>query len=182
MTYKDAWNLIKSDYQRYKDLIPPPNKKAHTKNRYLCAINIYIHERGFVYTFWLRLASVKSYLRPFFWLVYHHLSSKYGIQISTRTHIGRGLYIGHGIGIVINQSAYIDDNVSLSQFLTIGSNKGKAAIIGNGVYIGPSVCLVENVEIGDNAIIGAGSVVTHNVPDNAVAVGVPAKIIKINRL
>lgn len=87
-------------------------------------IMICVHERGFVYLFWLRLTQVKSPLKPFFWLIYHHLSSKYGIQISTRTPIGPGLYIGHGVGIVINASAKIGKNVTLSQFLYYIEYKG----------------------------------------------------------
>lgn len=67
---------------------------------------------------------MKGPIRPFFWLAYHHLSSKYGIQISTRTPIGSGLYIGHGVGIVINASAKIGKNVTLSQFLYYIEYKG----------------------------------------------------------
>lgn len=106
------------------------------------------------------------------------MSSKYGIQISTNTNIGSGLYIGHGCGIIINPTAKIGKNVSLSQFLTIGSQKGKAATIEDNVYIGPSVCLVEDVIIGHDSQIGAGSVVTKNIPPFSVAVGIPAKVIK----
>lgn len=67
---------------------------------------------------------MKSPLKPLFWLIYHHLSSKYGIQISTRTHICPGLYVGHGVGIVINASAKIGKNVTLSQFLYYIEYKG----------------------------------------------------------
>ena len=102
---------------------------------------------------------------------------KYGLQISPQTSIGYGLYLGHGIGIVIHPSAKIGNNCNLSQFTTIGSNEGKAAIIGNAVYIGPSVCVVENVTISDNVTIGAGAVVTKDIPENATAAGVPAKVL-----
>lgn len=172
MTYKEAFKNIRSDYRRYSELYPNGGGK------WLKFLNIWIHERGFVYIFWLRLTMVRSPLKPFFWLVYHHLSSKYGIQISTRTPIGPGLYIGHGLGVVINASARIGKNVSLSQFLTIGSNKGKAATIEDDVYIAPSVCLVEDVVIGRGSVVGAGSVVTEDVPPLSIVVGVPAKIIK----
>ncbi len=56
--------------------------------------------------------------------------------------------MGHGVGVVINKSAEIGSNVTISQFVTIGSLKGKAATIENNVYIGPSVCLIEDVIIG----------------------------------
>ena len=74
--------------------------------------------------------------------------------------------------------------MSISHFVSIGSNKGKAATIGNNVYIAPNSSIVEDVIIGDNSIIGAGSVVVKDIPENAVAVGVPAKVIKskINRI
>ena len=68
--------------------------------------------------------------------------------------------------------------MSLSQFLTVGSNMGKAATIEDDVYIAPSVCLVEDVVIGRGSVVGAGSVVTEDVPPMSIVVGVPAKIIK----
>lgn len=105
------------------------------------------------------------------------ISRKYGIQIPVETQIGAGLYIGHGIGIVVNRTAVIGRNCNISQFTTIGSNKGKAASIGDNVYIGPGVCIVEDVKIGNNVKIGAGTVVVHDVPDNSTTVGNPNRII-----
>ena len=66
--------------------------------------------------------------------------------------------------IIVNSSAKIGNNCNLSQFTTIGSNHGKAAQIGDNVYIGPGVCIVEDVVIGNNVTIGAGSVVTKDIP------------------
>lgn len=101
----------------------------------------------------------------------------FGLHIPYSTKIGAGLYIGHGIGIVVNPTAILGKNCNISQFVTIGSNKGKAATIGDNVYIGPSVCIVEDVRIGSNVKIGAGSVVINNVPDNSTTVGNPNRII-----
>ena len=131
----------------------------------------------FKYSFWLRLASRKN---PFYLLavlMHNHLSIKYGIQIPRTCKIGYGFYIGHGIGVVINGGTIIGNNVNISQFLSIGSNKGTPAIIGNNVYIGPNVCIVENVNIGDNSTIGAGAVVVKDIPENSTVAGVPAKVI-----
>lgn len=102
------------------------------------------------------------------------------IKIPVNTHIGYGLYMGHGGPIVVNPSTIIGNNVNLSHFTTIGSNEGKNAVIGDNTYIGPSVCIVEDVCIGSNVTIGAGSVVTKDIPDNATAVGNYAKVINYN--
>lgn len=81
----------------------------------------------------------------------------------------------------MNSSATIGNNCNLSQFTTIGANGGaKAATIGDNVYIGPGVCCVDSVVIGNNATIGAGSVVTKNIPDDATAVGNYARVINYN--
>lgn len=106
---------------------------------------------------------------------------KYGIQIPYNTKIGYGFYIGHGVGIIINGRTTIGNNVNISQFLSIGTNKRTPATIGDNVYIGPNVSIVEGVQIGDNVIIGAGSVVIHDIPTNSTVVGTHAKIIGENK-
>lgn len=106
-----------------------------------------------------------------------HYSHKYCNDIGTQTKIGKGFYIGHGMGIVIHYRTIIGDNVNCSQFVNIGSADGKYATIGNNVYIGPHVCIVGGAKIGNNVTIGAGAVVTKDIPDNATAVGVPARVI-----
>lgn len=168
---KKVFEYIQSDYYRYT------GKKASFFLMFLYSLG----NHCFRYCFWLRLASHKNILMPFARLVRASISSRYGILISRKTKIGYDLYIGHGYGIVVNSSAVIGNNCNLSQFTTIGSNEGKAAEIGDNVYIGPNVCLVEHVHVGNNANIGAGAVVTRDIPDNATAVGVPAKVINYDR-
>lgn len=102
------------------------------------------------------------------------------IQIPRDTEVGYGLYIGHGGPVVVNPIAVIGDNCNLSQFVTIGSNSGKAATIGNDVYIGPSACVVEDVSIGSGSTIGAGSVVTKDIPAGATAAGNYARVLNYN--
>lgn len=109
--------------------------------------------------------------------MYKKVSRKYQIDLPIRTKVGFGLYLGHGICMVINGGTVIGNNVNLSQFLNIGINKGTPAIIGDNVYIGPHVSIIEDMIIGNYATIGAGSVVTKNIGENSTAVSVPAKVI-----
>lgn len=134
----------------------------------------------FAYTFWLRLIQKRN---PFYFIakmMHYRLSRKYGIQIPGSCKIGYGFYIGHGVGIIINGKTEIGNNCNISQFLTIGSNYATPAVIGNNVYIGPNVCIVEDVKVSDNVTIGAGSVVVKDIPENATVAGVPAKILNYN--
>lgn len=89
-------------------------------------------------------------------------------------------YIGHNGPVVVNPTAILGNNVNLSQFTTIGAIDGAAAVIGDNVYICPACCLIENVHIGDNVTIGAGTVVTKDIPANATAVGNYAKVVNFN--
>lgn len=95
--------------------------------------------------------------------------------------IGEGFYIGHWGQIFISSQAVIGDNCNISQGVTIGvSNRGDnigAPVIGDRVYIGPGVKIFGKVTIGNDVAIGANAVVTKDIPDNSVAVGIPARVI-----
>lgn len=155
--------------------------KYSNKTSFVAGIKCYLFNSTFRWQVAFRMVNAKSvivkFIGFFLWIINRNRKR---LQISRHTKIGYGLYIGHNGPIVINPSCTIGNNCNLSQFTTIGSNKGKAAIIGNGVYIGPNVCVVEDVKIGDNVTIGAGSVVTKDIPDNATAVGNYAKVIHYN--
>ena len=143
-------------------------------------IKQYLLNRGFRFTFWLRLASASGWWHQLAYPMYVWQKKRSGIIISPHTCIGYGLYIGHGGPLIINQSARLGNNVNLSPYTVIGANQGSAATIGNNVYIGPNCNVIENVCIGDNATIGAGSVVTKDIPPNATAAGNYAKVLNYN--
>ncbi|TYC51811.1 transferase [Zoogloea oleivorans] len=101
-----------------------------------------------------------------------------GITILHSTRIGRRVRIWHHSGIVINAEV-VGDDVVIRQNTTIGEIVGKVGrpVIGDGVDIGCGAVILGPVCIGRNAFIGANAVVLSNVPDDAVAVGVPARVI-----
>lgn len=167
MKLSSCLKYIKSDLYRYQG-------KTSFKSFLFC----YWYEIGFRFMFWLRLANCSTLVINIPARIYlNHLRHKYGICILRTTKIGYGFKIKHGGPCVINAGAVIGNNVDIYQYSTIGSSHMTPAHIGDNVYIGPSVCIVEDVKIGSGATIGAGAVVLHDVPAGATVGGVPAKVI-----
>jgi serine O-acetyltransferase len=104
-----------------------------------------------------------------------------GIEIHPGAELGRRLFIDHGIGTVIGETAVVGDDVTLYQGVTLGGTgkeKGKRhPTIGKHVSIGSGAKLLGNITIGDNCRVGAGSVVLRSVPANSTIVGVPGHIV-----
>jgi len=104
-----------------------------------------------------------------------------GIEIHPGAEIGRRLFIDHGMGTVIGETAVVGDDVTLYQGVTLGGTgkeKGKRhPTLGNNISIGSGAKLLGNITIGDNCRVGAGSVVLRNVPPNSTIVGVPGHIV-----
>ncbi len=104
-----------------------------------------------------------------------------GIEIHPCAQIGEGFFIDHGMGVVIGETTIIGDNCHLFQGVTLGGTSTKRAkrhpTLGNGVVVGAGAKIIGAVNIGDDAKIGAGSVVVTNVPPNATVVGVPGHIV-----
>lgn len=111
---------------------------------------------------------------------------KTGIEIHPGATIGKGLFIDHGIGVVIGETAIIGDNVTLYQGVTLGGTgkeKGKRhPTIGNNVMISAGAKVLGSFTIGENSKIGAGSVVLSEVPPNSTVVGVPGRVVKRNNV
>ena len=107
-----------------------------------------------------------------------------GIEIHPGAQIGRRLFIDHGMGVVIGETAIVGDDVTLYQGVTLGGTGKEHAkrhpTLGNGVVVGGGAKILGNIRVGDNSRIGAGSVVLRDVPDNSTVVGVPGHIVLLN--
>jgi serine O-acetyltransferase len=104
-----------------------------------------------------------------------------GIEIHPGAQIGEGFFIDHGMGVVIGETTEIGDNCSVFQGVTLGGTSTKRTkrhpTLGSNVVVGAGANLIGAIHVGDNARIGAGSVVATSVPDNATMVGVPGHVV-----
>ncbi len=127
-----------------------------------------LHEKG-----WKMSARAVSQLAKFFT----------GIEIHPGASIGRGLFIDHGTGVVIGETAVIGDNCTLYQGVTLGGTGKQTGkrhpTLGDNVMVGAGAKLLGNFTVGSGSRIAAGAVVLADVPENATAVGVPAKVVRV---
>ena len=107
---------------------------------------------------------------------------KTGIEIHPAATIGKRLFIDHGTGVVIGETAVIGDDVTIYQGVTLGGtghDTGKRhPTIGNGVLIGSGAKVLGPFKVGDNSRIAAGAVVLNEIPPDSTAVGVPARVVR----
>ena len=129
----------------------------------------------------------KLYLKKHYFLarwVSQRAARKTGIEIHPGATIGKGLFIDHGSGVIIGETAELGDNITLYQGVTLGGTgkeQGKRhPTIGNNVMISAGAKILGSFTIGDNSKIGAGSVVLEEVPPNSTVVGVPGHVVKRN--
>lgn len=114
-------------------------------------------------------------LCDFYSLLGRYLS---GFEIYYSAKIGKGLKINHGLGTVIGARVVIGENCLIHQNVTFGDKDKGRPTIGNNVIIYSGAKALGNINIGNGSIVGANSVCFIDIPENSVAIGVPAKIIK----
>jgi serine O-acetyltransferase len=119
--------------------------------------------------------------RDFAYYLQSRSSVVYTVDIHPAARIGRGIFIDHAHGIVIGETAVVEDNVSLMQEVTLGGTGKETGDrhpkIRYGVLIGSGAKILGNIEIGHCSRVAAGSVVLHDVPPNRTVAGVPAKVV-----
>jgi serine O-acetyltransferase len=111
-------------------------------------------------------------------------TSMTGVEIHPAAQIGRGLFIDHGAGVVIGETAEVGDDVTIYQGVTLGGTgfaRGKRhPTVGNEVMIGAGSALLGPIVIGERSKIGANSVVIHDVPPNSTVVGNPGHPVRVD--
>lgn len=175
---KNIQKIILSDLYRY-------GGKTDLKS----FIKHFLINPGFKCTIYARLCNYLSKKKnPIMKLIFcifrffhRHNCIKYGISLPYQTNIEPGFYIDHFGTIIIGSKVTIGKNCNISQGVTIGvSNRGRYKgnpIIGDNVYIGPGAKIFGAIKVGNNVAIGANCVVTKDIPDNSVVVGVPGRVV-----
>jgi len=128
----------------------------------------------------------KHFLKGHFFrarLISERARRRTGIEIHPGATIGKGLFIDHGTGVVIGETAVIGDNCVIYQGVTLGGtgkDTGKRhPTLGNNVMVGAGAKILGPFRVGNNVKIAAGAVVLNEIPDNATAVGVPARVVRL---
>jgi serine O-acetyltransferase len=105
-----------------------------------------------------------------------------GVEIHPGARIGRGVFIDHGMGVVVGETASIGDGCLIYKGVVLGGTSLEHRVrhpqVGRNVVIGSNACVLGNIAIGDGARIGSGSVVVRPVPPQATVVGVPARLVQ----
>lgn len=138
---------------------------------------------GYRFTYYFRKASASRTIfgKLIYYPLFHLAKFRTGIQIPIGTNIGKGMKIAHFGTIVVNPGARIGYNFNIAQGCLVGNAQGKRAgvpTIGNNVFMGANSIIIGGVAIGDNCLIAPGAFVNFDMPDNSIAIGNPAKLIR----
>lgn len=175
-------------YSEYRHLVGSDLYRIAGRSDFPALLRAVLFGDVYKYVFWMRTCRyarahplLRYSLYPVARVMLYHFRYKFGIDIPFITDIGPGFYIGHFSCIFVNERCVIGRNCNISQGVTVGtSNRGERAgnpVIGDNVYLGPGAKVIGAIRVGNHAAIGANSVVTHDVPDHAVVVGVPGRVI-----
>lgn len=175
------WQLIKSDLDRYR----VTDERNYLTMLIMCPGSLACITHRIGHWLWYYTGPF-SFLMPILRAL-HILISRFfieiitGIWIAPKARIGPGLYIGHWGGVLVGSHVVMGSNCNLSPGITIGrSSRGDTKgnpVIGDRVYIATGAKVFGKIEIGNDVAIGANAVVTKSLPERAVAVGIPARVV-----
>jgi len=171
MNSKEFFSLIKEDFKRNRN-----NTKGLVVVSFFRAASFLASRRRNVLFWFLGLPVIAFYKIFVEWIL--------SVELQVKTSVGPGLIIYHGQGLVVNDQTRIGKNVTLRHNTTIGnrqsiSGESSCPIIEDNVDIGANCVVIGGISIGENSVIGAGAVVTKDVPKNVIVAGNPAKIIRM---
>jgi serine O-acetyltransferase len=143
-----------------------------------------------VYRFsqWIRKIPVpvlSHILKLLAYLLFKLMEILTGISLPASAQIGKGFYVGHFGATILHSDVVIGEGCSVGPGVIIGTRgmgKQGTPILGNNVYVGTGAKILGAIKIGNNVSIGANAVVLVDIPDGATAVGIPAKVIKIDKV
>ncbi len=168
------FRLLKEDIRCVKDRDPAATSALEILLLYPGLKAVRSHRRAH----WFYKHNLHFFAR----LISQRTARRTNIEIHPGATIGRRLFIDHGTGVVIGETAVIGDDVTLYQGVTLGGtgkDVGKRhPTVGSGVMIGAGAKVLGPFSIGDNTKIAAGSLVLHEIPENCTAVGAPARVVK----
>lgn len=163
--------VIKSDLER---LCEPS---------FINGLKIYLFPRGTVFRFdvwfrilqWARISSMRRIIiAPFAYLKMRHYEYKYGIHANANIYVGKGLHIKHGDGVHLN-CAYIGDNFTVFQGVTLGARHGELPIVLDNVTVYTNSVVCGGITLHNDAIVGAQSYVDKDVADGCCVFGVSSR-------
>jgi serine O-acetyltransferase len=182
ISLKTTWQYIKSDLARYRITEQRSTFASFIFSPGVLA-GIYYRLGHWIWYADSNYAQALMLLRPFYILGKRLVEIYTGISVSPQAFIGPGLYFNHFGSIFIGASV-IGENCNFAHEVTVGiagrgSKRGRP-VLGDRIFVGPGAKILGKINIGNDVAVGANAVVTSDLPDCAVAVGIPAKIISYN--
>lgn len=162
------FDQIRSDYKRHDSAALNP------------ALWAILNYRFGVWSLKIRFAPWRWFVSKIYGLNLFLILITSGIRLYRETTIGKNFHLIHSGNTSIHPDVVIGDRCGIQQDVTIGSNMGRSGVptLGNDVYIGVGAKILGDVTIGDGAVVAANSLVIADVPENATAIGVPARIMR----
>lgn len=170
MTYKEYTSILKTDRER---LQIGGHVRTYIKNS---GYRIITHYRRCKFLEGHKLLYLLYLIQR---VIYNHKCIVAGCDIPSHAVIGKGLKIDHTQGIVINSKAVVGENCTIKSGAVIGKNDKGVPVIGDNVMLGVHAIVLGKIIVGNNADIGAGAIVTHDVPESAIVIGEAAHVYRI---